>query len=56
MWDVYAVDLDGECARVNDQPLSAEEVGLLIDRLEQVVSIMLSKKADDPIAMDVFSA
>jgi len=41
MWNLIAIDQQGDCLKLNDQPLESDEVSMLIDRLEDVRIIIL---------------
>ena len=41
MWNLIAIDQQGDCLKLNDRPLESDEVSMLIDRLEDVRIIIL---------------
>lgn len=49
MWNVIAIDVEGECHKINEDPLDGEEVGLLIDHLNGITSLLLqpTERQDD---------
>lgn len=41
LWNVYVVDQAGECVKYNSEPYDSEEVAIVLETLDDVVSIQL---------------